>query len=362
MVARRPARSIRKCKPKAPDGRVRNGNQSVQNPATIAQAPDRMSAPREECWAITDAAAGNQRQALALADRRGLRMRPLVLEPRAPCNWLAPRLVLGGRLALPPAERAHFAPPWPRIAVGCGRAAALFTRKLRPLSGGRCHTVQILDPRIDPRHWDTVVAPRHDDLVGANVITPLGSLHPVDGDWLADAHEAWKHLAALPAPRTGVLLGGPRHGLALDEHWTRKFIERLHARHRRDGGSLLVLASRRTPPDLAANLRKALREVPGFHWPGPAAGPNPYPGVLAWADRQEVTPESVNMLCEACAVGCPVYTFAPASLPDKLARFHRALRGAGLLHDLDADPPARQRPLRETESVAAAVRQRIARG
>jgi mitochondrial fission protein ELM1 len=320
-----------------------------------------VSALREECWAITDAAAGNQRQALALAERLGLAVRPLVLEPRGPWAWLAPRLVLGAELALPHAERARFVPPWPRVAVGCGRAAALFTRMLRPLSGGRCHTVQILDPRIDPRHWDTVVAPRHDRLAGANVLAPLGSLNPIDGEWLADARDAWPRLAALPAPRIGVLLGGPRHGIALDETWARAFIERLRALHQRDGGSLLVLASRRTPPSLALALRDAFGEVPGLHWQGRADGPNPYPGALAWADRLVVTPDSVNMLSEACAVGCPVHTFAPGPLPEKLARFHHALRETGLLHDLQADAPPRQPPLRETERIAAVVRERLGR-
>jgi len=318
-----------------------------------------VSAPREECWAITDAAAGNQRQALALAERLGLPVRPLVLEPRAPWAWLAPRLGLGAELALPPDERARFAPPWPRVAVGCGRAAALFTRMLRPWSAGRCRTVQILDPRIDPKHWDLVVAPRHDALAGPNVLTPLGSLNPVDEEWLADARDAWPRLADLPAPRVGVLLGGPRHGIALDEAWIRAFVDGLRTRQLREGSSLLVLASRRTPPALAAALRSAFEGIPGLHWYGGSEGPNPYPGVLAWADRLVVTPDSVNMLSEACAVGCPVHTFAPTPLPEKLARFHGALRDAGLLHDLDAETPERQPPLRETEHIAATVRRRF---
>jgi mitochondrial fission protein ELM1 len=317
-----------------------------------------VSTPREECWAITDRAAGNQRQALALAERLGLTVRPLVLEPRAPWSWFAPRLILGGPLALPPDERGHFAPPWPRVAVGCGRAAALFTRMLRTLSAGHCHTVQILDPRMDPVHWDTLIAPRHDGVTGPNVLTPLGSLNPIDEDWLADAREAWPHLGDLPAPRVGVLLGGPRHGIAMDGAWTQAFIHGLRTLHARRGGSLLVLASRRTPPGLAGALGDALGDVPGLHWTG-AEGPNPYPGVLAWADRLVVTPDSVNMLSEACAVGCAVHTFAPRPLPDKLAQFHRALREAALLHDLDGDAPDRQPPLRETATIAAATRRRL---
>jgi uncharacterized protein len=313
-----------------------------------------------ECWAITDRATGNQRQALALAERLGLPVRHLVLEPRAPWSWLAPRRLPGGSLALPVAQRRVFAPPWPRVVVGCGRSAAFFTRQLRSLAGGRCYTVQILDPRIDPRHWDAVIAPRHDRLGGPNVLTPLGSLNPIDDAWLQDGRDGFSWLGDLPQPRVGVLLGGPRKGIALDERYAQQLSDRLRADQVRDGGSVLVVASRRTPPRLADALRKASGDLDGWFWSGPDQGPNPYPGVLGWADRLVVTPDSVNMLSEACAVGCAVQTLVTATLPPKIARFHRALREAGLLHDLDAVPAPRQPPLRETGDIAAEMRRRIA--
>ena len=314
---------------------------------------------RNECWAITDASAGNQRQALALAELMGMPVRHLMLEPRAPWSWLSPRFALGGALALPIAQHGQFAPPWPRLAIGCGRAAALFTRMLRRLSHGQCHTVQILDPRIAPAHWDTVIAPRHDRIAGPNVITPLGSLNPVDDAWLADGRDACPAFGELPQPRTGVLLGGPRKQLALDADYAHGLAARLLARHQREGGSLLVLASRRTPPETLAIFRTALANVPGLVWSSPDDGRNPYPGVLGWADRLVVTPDSVNMLSEACAVGCAVHTHAIAPLPGKLARFHHALRERGLLHDLDAVAPVRQEPLRETVEIAAELRRRM---
>src|SRR6185437_17170926 len=108
----------------------------------------------------------------------------------------------------------------------------------------------------------------------------------------------------------------------------------LLARQRAEGGSLLVLGSRRTPAALIESLRPLLAEVPGLLWAGRDDGRNPYPGVLGWADRLVVTPDSVNMLSEACAVGCAVHTHVAAPLPDKLARFHAALRERGLLHGL----------------------------
>ncbi|OOG49445.1 mitochondrial fission ELM1 family protein [Rhodanobacter sp. C01] len=313
-----------------------------------------------ECWVITDTAAGNQRQALALAEQLRMPFRHLVLEPRAPWSWLAPRLTTGGRLALSASQRPLFAPPWPQVAIGCGRAAALFTRLLRPLSDGQCHTVQILDPRIDPAHWGTVIAPRHDRVAGPNVLQPLGSLNSVDDAWLADGRESCPQFAELPQPRVGVLLGGSRKGIALDADYAQQLTARLLERQQREGGSLLVLASRRTSAALIETFRHALNGLPGLVWAGRDDGRNPYPGVLGWADRLVVTPDSVNMLSEACAVGCPVQTFITSALTAKIERFHRALREAGLLQDLDAPSPAEHRPpLRETAAIAIELRERI---
>jgi mitochondrial fission protein ELM1 len=314
---------------------------------------------RGECWAITDSAAGNQRQAWALAERLGLPVRHLILEPRWPWSWLAPRLSIGGALALRADQQRLFAPPWPHVAIGCGRAAALFTRQLRRLSQGRCYTVQILDPRIDPAHWDTVIAPLHDGLHGANVLTPMGSLNTIDGGWLADGRDSCPALADLPQPRVGVLLGGPRKDMPFDDGYAQQLASHLLDRHRREGGSVLVLASRRTPAASIDVLRQALTDVAGLLWAGHEDGPNPYPGVLGWADRLIVTPDSVNMLSEACAVGCPVHTFATAPLPGKIARFHASLRDAGLLHDIDAEICTSAAPLRETAALADELCRRI---
>ena len=331
----------------------------MHDPATIDPSGHERHTLAGECWVITDQAAGNQRQALALAEQMGMPVRHLVLSLRAPWSWLSPRLTLGGRLALPASQRAAFAPPWPALAIGCGRSAALLTRLLRRLSDAYCHTVQVLDPRIAPSHWDTVIAPKHDGLTGPHVLNPLGSLNPVDDTWLADGREASPALGHLPRPRVGVLLGGPRTGLRIDADYARQLLAHLLARRQREGGSLLVLTSRRTPAAVAELMRTALRGIPGLFWTDPDDGNNPYPGVLGWADRLVVTPDSVNMLSEACAVGCAVHTFAPGNLPAKLARFHQSLREAGLLHDIDDDAPAQQAPLRETAAIAEVLRKRV---
>ena len=318
-----------------------------------------MPKPQDECWVITDTAAGNQRQALALAGYLPWPALQLILQPRPPWSWLAPHLTFGGMLAVSAEQRQRLSPPWPRVAIGCGRAAALFTRMLRTMSGGACYTVQILDPRSRPDHWDTLITPQHDQVTGTNVLRPVGSLNPIDDAWLADGREAHPAIGELAQPRVGVLLGGPRRGIPLDEKYAEQLADQLLAQRQHTGGSLLLLGSRRTPSAVASVFRERLRGAPGLFWCDSEDGANPYPGVLGWADQLVVTPDSVNMLSEACATGCSVSTFVTAPLPLKLQRFHQSLRQAGLLHDLGSVDPTRQTALRETAAIAQIVLQRI---
>lgn len=318
----------------------------------------RMTPTPEHCWVITDGAAGNERQALALAGRLGVVTRTWRIAPAPPWSWLAPRLVAGARLALPPGMREHFDAPWPALAIGCGRAAALYTRGLRRWSDGRTFTVQILDPRVASSHWDIVIAPRHDDLAGANVINPLGSLNPVDDAWLADGAAAFPDLAHLPAPRTAVLIGASHRDVEVDTAYCVALVEALGRSHAKRGGSFLVSTSRRTPPPLRDFLRSAFARFPGTFWGGAQDGPNPYAGYLAHASRIVVTPDSVNMLSEACAVGVPVRVWLPTPAGGKLGRLHRALIETGHLRAFGDPKLPQPAPLRETADIAALVRQR----
>lgn len=304
--------------------------------------------------ALHDGKAGNARQALALARALDPAAGEHRLHPRAPWRWLAPRL-------LPGATHAFDALPAtpPAIAIGCGRQAALATRLLRTRSS---RAVQILDPRIDPRRWDLVVAPQHDALSGDNVIQTLGSLHPVDDAWLRRARHAFPALAALPAPRLVLLAGGPTRNATLDDAQFVDLLRMLAARARAEGGSLSAIASRRTPPAWRGAIAGVDAGLPGLRWRDTGDGTNPYAGLLAHADRIVGTPDSVNMLSEAAATGAPLFVWRPDAARGRQRRFLDALLGGNHARAMDAALAAFQPVrLRETARVAAQVRERLPR-
>jgi uncharacterized protein len=309
-------------------------------------------------WAVSDGRAGNARQAeaLAVALARGAPVQPLLLEPRAPWRWAAPRRLPGSASAFgADFSRALQAPP--RLVVGCGRQAALATRLLRA-RGARA--VQVLDPRLAPAHWDLVVAPTHDRLRGDNVLHTLGSLHPVDDDWLAAARVHSAALGERPGPRTALLLGGGSRHVPFDVAEFERLADRLDVALARDGGSVLATTSRRSSAALRQALKRRYGAAPHLAWTGPADGDNPYAGLLAWADRIVCSPDSVNMVSEACATRAPVFVFEPGGARGGPRRFLDALLASGRIRALDdVLAPFAVAPLRESARVAGEIRARL---
>ncbi|MFT3755077.1 MAG: mitochondrial fission ELM1 family protein [Pseudoxanthomonas sp.] len=304
---------------------------------------------------LTDGNAGNQRQARALAAALALgATHDWRLQARAPWCWLSPRRLPGARHTF---GKAFAQMQTPQIAIGCGRQAALATRLLRERGA---KAVQILDPRIDASHWDLVIAPEHDGLRGSNVITLLGSLNPVDDNWLAAARTRFASLAELPQPRTALLLGGDSAHWRFDIAAFDALVAALETVMNRDGGSLLVTTSRRTPANIAAALPARFGRHANLIWRGEHDGENPYPGLLAWADRIVCTPDSVNMISEACATHAPVFVLQPQAIDGRPRHFLDALLSRGRIRALDAAMATFDvQPLRETARVAALVRERL---
>src|SRR5690606_19075698 len=118
--------------------------------------------------------------------------------------------------------------------------------------------------------------------------------------------------------------------------------------------------SRRTPAKLATLARRYWADTAGRRWFGPEDGENPYAGALGWADRIVVSPDSVNMVSEACATAAPVYVPEPERASGRVRHYLDTLLARGRLRPLGKLPEdAPAEPLRETPRIAALVRERL---
>lgn len=313
-------------------------------------------AAADVCWVISDGRAGMLNQCLGLAEAVGLPIEVKTVQPRWPWTWLpvtawpAPFRSLGS-------DSATFAPPWPRLVIGCGWRSIPFVLAIKRLSNGRAFTVQLQDPRISPKHFDLVVPPAHDELAGANVIATLGSPNRISKQKLDDAAAHWRaRFDGLPAQRVGVLIGGKSKAHTFSETDAQELASKLKALA--NNASLLVTASRRTGEAQTQIIRKALEGTRTFVWDG--TGENPYFGILALSDAFLVTSDSTNLLTEAAATGKPVHIVEIPGGNAKFERLYQSLVDRGIARRFTGKIDNwSYPPLNETERVAAELRRRL---
>ncbi len=354
-----------------------------------------LGAPR--VWLLLAEKVGDNAQVRVLAEALGLpfEVRRLVMRPRYRLGKPRFRPTLRH---LDLARSDPLEPPWPDLILTIGRRCAMVALWIKRRSGGRSRIVLVGRPRQRMGDYDLLLVPPQYPLPdnGRAVALEL-PLMRVDPERLARAREQWRErLAGFARPLTAVLVGGATRPYRLDGTVADRLLRDVQALRARDGGSLFISTSRRTPESAATVLARAVEQGAGFYRFRPEGGDdNPYLGLLAHADRFVVTGDSVSMLVEVARLGRPLAVYplpVRETLADWIARrllwalapgaplggLGRALRALGLIgvpRDLEAlhrrlyerglavpfgapFPPPRNRSSGEDELVALAERVR----
>ena len=317
-------------------------------------------------WVVSDGRAGMENQALGLAEALQ-RLLPSAISVKR-VRWRAGFDKLPSALKAPWMLDAKSDAPfpktgedWPDVWIGTGRATLPLSLMARRRSGGKTFVVQTQDPRWRTSAYDLVVAPRHDEIEGANILSITGSPHRISPARLAEGAAAFADvLAPLPHPRVAVLIGGKSRAHDLPEDHATALAGQIAGAIDAAGGSLLLTYSRRTPEAAKAKMTALLAHLPGLIWDG--TGPNPYFAFLHFADHILVTEDSANMAAEAASTGKPVHILPMvATRPaDKFARLHQDLRDRGAARPFDGRLESwTYEPLNETERAARVIAERL---
>lgn len=301
-------------------------------------------------WVLADPRAGTAAQALGIAERlhEPFRRVDLAWGPMARLPLPFPSLA-----GLTPEARAALAPPWPDLVISAGRRSAPVALWLKQKGARLVHCMR---PGFGAARFDLLVIGQHDAPKPApNILPILGAAHRISPERLAAARAEFAALAALPAPRIALLMGGPPRAEGMDA----QVAGAITAKVAGFAGSVLASASRRTGSPAEAAMAAALAGHPHqlFRWGD--APPNPYAGFLASADQVVVTGDSVSMLSEALATSGPVFIADPGGLGPRHQRLAQSLIAAGQARDLAAAPaPFQRAALDESGRVAAEIRRR----
>ena len=260
-------------------------------------------------WVLLGKGVGGNGQMLSLASALGWPYQAKRLSYN-PLN-VVPNLFLGAsRLSLA-RDSDPLEPPWPDLVIGASRRSAPLARWIRRKSGGRTVLVHLLHTQAPLHHFDLVVTmPQYRLPLRDNVMCVTGALNRLDPQRLGAAARDWKQrLDGLPRPWIGVLVGGDSSSYRFEPGVAERLGREASALARREGGSLLVTTSARTPERSADALFAAI-DVPhhGHRWKAEDTA-NPYLAFLAGCDRFIVTVDSASLPMEACATGKPVQVF-----------------------------------------------------
>ncbi len=322
-----------------------------------------------KCWALSDGRQGMAHQALGLAQALGVNGDVQVTAKAASlAGWVGrlPEALLVSRAINP---LAHLTPQSdelsaerPDIIVGCGRHAMALSVAIKRKANRDGHEVFIIqtqDPRAAAKHFDVVVPPAHDDLIGPNVIPTLGAVNHATTEKLhtgADTFAA--KFKALPRPLVAVLIGGTSHAYTLDADACANMARTLKALQQETGCGFVVTMSRRTGTENEKVLREALTGDGTWIWDG--KDPNPYFGMLGLADHIFVTTDSTNMITEAAATGKPIHVLNLPGGNAKFRRFMQSLRARGIARPFGGTLKSwAYEPLAEASRVAALIRRKL---
>lgn len=301
-------------------------------------------------WVLADPRAGTAAQAIGIAERLGRPFRTVPLEwgplARLPLRWAT---IAGLTLA----ARRALAPPLPDLAISAGRRSAAVALWLGRQGVG---TVHCMAPGFGESRFGLLVIGRHDSPpAAANILPILGAAHRMSPARLDAAREEWGMFGAFPGPRIALLLGGPPRGEGMAPE-TAAAIARQVAGF---AGSVLATGSRRTGRPAEAAVAEALGALPHRLHRWGDGGPNPYAGLLAWADAVVVTGDSVSMVSEALATRVPVFVADPGGLGERHRRLHESLYAARQARPLaEAPTPFAREPLDETGRIAFEIAER----
>ncbi len=312
------------------------------------------------CWALSDGKPGMLNQCLGLAEAVGVEFVVKTVRPLLPWRVLPPHLWLAP-LSAPGPSGDQLVPPWPELLIATGRPTVALSLAIKRASRGRTFTVQIQNPTRALSRFDLVAAPRHDNLVGDNVIVTEGAVHRVTAERLAEEAERFRPLLQdLPRPLVAVLIGGSNRQYRFTRDAAQRLADGLARLGQRHGAGLAITTSRRTGEENERLLREALGGRDVYFWDG--SGDNPYFGFLGLADAIVATSDSVSMVSEACSTGKPVYIFDPEGGSDKFRRFHLNLRQAKMTRPFTGDLESwSYDPLDDTGRVAREVHRRMRR-
>ena len=287
-------------------------------------------------WCVTDGVVGNISQVKGLANAMKLNYQLKTVELRFPWKYLPPGYLLNIDSAIKNIDdfKDDIKPDY---IITCGRKSVYLSLLFKSKLKNKVKTIHIQDPKINPKLFDHVIAPKHDSISGKNVIKSELAINHINDDLLLLEAEAFKDsFHSLSRPIVTLIFGGKSKNYIFDESAVINLSQKIDEIVANNSISLVILFSRRTDLFIRDFIKTKYSRI---HTVWNDEAKNPYLALLSLSSCLICTSDSVSMISEAIYSKKNVYIFRLKSKKksNKIEIFNNKLLKLGYINELSSN-------------------------
>jgi len=245
----------------------------------------------------------------------------------------------------------------PDLVISCGRKSvvpSILLKKKNP----KIFTIHILDPKVNLKNFDVIVAPEHDNLKGDNVISSKGAIHYITQ---SDIEKARPYLIDKVKSQkiVSLILGGPNKYYSFSNEELIRIFKKIKTNFISDGYKAIIIPSLRTPKRI---IDLAINEFDPDNFVVKSVDKQAYLSALAFATCIVVTCDSTSMISEAVASGKPIFVAHMRSKKNnyRFKKFFQLFKEMGIIRDLGERVQSwTYSKLNEAERIAAVINNKL---
>ena len=242
------------------------------------------------------------------------------------------------------------------VIISCGRKSVVPSIFLKKNSPKKIFNIHIQNPKISLENFDIVVAPKHDEIKGKNVISTRGAIHYLtleeinqNKDYLGNKIDRSKDVLAL-------IIGGPNKYYQYTKKNIQKIFSLINENIIKQNLQLIVIPSMRTPIE---TIELAKNYFGSEHLVVDNVDKKAYLSALSLSNFIVVTCDSSSMISESALTGKPIYVAQiPTSKNDyRFQNFRKLFKELNIIRDLGGNMENwNYKPLDETNRVATEIK------
>ena len=246
------------------------------------------------------------------------------------------------------------------IIISCGRKSVIPSIHLKNNSNKKVFNIHIQDPKVDSKHFDFIIAPEHDEVIGQNVISTKGAIHYLTENEINENKNYLNSFIKKDERKIWTLImGGPTKYYDYSSKNIKEIFTKISELSKKHNFQLVVIPSMRTPTNI---IQYAKSYFGDNHTVIMDVDKKAYLSALAIAQNIIVTCDSSSMISEAALTGKPIYiaSILPKKNDKRFQKFRNLFRELNIIKNLGEQiEDWNYEKLDETNRVANIIKQKI---